>query len=901
MSEILDEVYKANEYVCSLIEKKEILGRGLLSSTIIKDLRHFVEHLTMYEYECDNNVILTNEWPDIKKIGESYFFERGNLKFLKNFYECLEISISHYTTDDKESERLMLKYVDYLYEIRDYFKKQRSLNLLYNLDEFPMNLDKGMEEYYKSIANEIELAPNYSKLGNRYYIQRKTSFYVNGSHYYELTLTPADDVSSKYDRIIAYSKINIPDNYAVKLGLAESYITEFKKNVPVYIIVSWLVSIRPCEINNFGKLFNVNLGIQTANQEYKGLMNFLTFSGFNFSDLIKFENKLYEKHKSDILKNASVHKFFDLLDKIRQNYNSYNNIIFYLLYKMNNAIIKTQYDYNNYPISNDFYVSMKCLPFNEMPFVSSLHQHNPKFWDIFYSIGIKNHKFELIARFIKNNTEINGKLFTPKNELNYNELNLMIEQYNSKLYYKHINRKICYENNNYFIKGYVDDTYKIIKKILNLTSDGIDGFSNFADDWIHNNGYLIDDLEKKKIVSKIFSNSKVGIIYGAAGTGKSTLINHISNLLNSNKKIYLTNTNPAIENLKIKVKALNCTFSTVASFLSKYNVDRKCDVLFIDECSTISNKDILEILNTSTFKALVVTGDVYQIESIAFGNWFKMLKHFIDSSFIYELTTPYRTVEQKLINLWDSVRNYKNDIEEKLLKGKFSENISDDFFSKKDEDEMILCLNYNGVYGINNINKLLQLSNENQEIKLKDNIYKVGDPILFLDNDRFFPVLYNNLKGKIINIIETYNTVTFEIKIFKTITELDVDNKPIVLIKSDKNMSIIQIKINKYNGSSDDEDRGEDSIVPFQIAYAVSIHKSQGLEYDSVKIILTNDIEDLISHNIFYTAITRARKKLKIYWSPETQKRILSSFDARKSNKDCNLMAKKYNLRILNK
>lgn len=214
---------------------------------------------------------------------------------------------------------------------------------------------------------------------------------------------------------------------------------------------------------------------------------------------------------------------------------------------------------------------------------------------------------------------------------------------------------------------------------------------------------------------------------------------------------------------------------------------------------------------------------------------------------------------------------------------------------------MILCLNYNGVYGINNINKLLQLSNENQEIKLKDNIYKVGDPILFLDNDRFFPVLYNNLKGKIINIIETYNTVTFEIKIFKTITELDVDNKPIVLIKSDKNMSIIQIKINKYNGSSDDEDRGEDSIVPFQIAYAVSIHKSQGLEYDSVKIILTNDIEDLISHNIFYTAITRARKKLKIYLSPETQKRILSSFNARKSNKDCNLMAKKYNLKILNK
>ena len=48
-------------------------------------------------------------------------------------------------------------------------------------------------------------------------------------------------------------------------------------------------------------------------------------------------------------------------------------------------------------------------------------------------------------------------------------------------------------------------------------------------------------------------------------------------------------------------------------------------------------------------------------------------------------------------------------------------------------------------------------------------------------------------------------------------------------------------------------------------AYALSIHKAQGLEYDSVKVVITNDVEDMITSNIFYTAVTRSKDKLKIY------------------------------------
>ena len=69
--------------------------------------------------------------------------------------------------------------------------------------------------------------------------------------------------------------------------------------------------------------------------------------------------------------------------------------------------------------------------------------------------------------------------------------------------------------------------------------------------------------------------------------------------------------------------------------------------------------------------------------------------------------------------------------------------------------------------------------------------------------------------------------------------------------------SLIRFWVHKLKSADED---GEDSrtVVPFQIAYAVSIHKAQGLEYNSVKIVITDEVEELVTHNIFYTAITRA-------------------------------------------
>lgn len=81
--------------------------------------------------------------------------------------------------------------------------------------------------------------------------------------------------------------------------------------------------------------------------------------------------------------------------------------------------------------------------------------------------------------------------------------------------------------------------------------------------------------------------------------------------------------------------------------------------------------------------------------------------------------------------------------------------------------------------------------------------------------------------------------------------------------------------------SWDDELSEEDKIktvIPFQLGYAISIHKAQGLEYKSVKIVIPSSSAEKITHSIFYTAITRAKEKLKIFWSPETMRTIVESF-----------------------
>ena len=156
-------------------------------------------------------------------------------------------------------------------------------------------------------------------------------------------------------------------------------------------------------------------------------------------------------------------------------------------------------------------------------------------------------------------------------------------------------------------------------------------------------------------------------------------------------------------------------------------------------------------------------------------------------------------------------------------------------------------------------------------------IYKVGDPIIFNESNAYSEILYNNLRGKIVSI-NAIDKVTIEFIvdiIGVTISERDAEWASLKLIDDNR----VRIRVEKRrNNDSDDDSETIRSVVPFQVSYAVTIHKAQGLEYESVKVVVTKDSEEKVTKNIFYTAITRATKRLTIYWSPETQHGIISSF-----------------------
>lgn len=351
-------------------------------------------------------------------------------------------------------------------------------------------------------------------------------------------------------------------------------------------------------------------------------------------------------------------------------------------------------------------------------------------------------------------------------------------------------------------------------------------------------------------------------------------------------KLFLAQTHPALDNLKRSVSTQNANFRTISGQIWRGAIEPEYDILIIDECSTVSNSDLIKVLETTSFKLLVLVGDIFQIESIQFGNCFGAARSFIPDASIFELTTPLRTKSEGLLRLWDKVRNIDDDIFEFIARGGYSSVLDRSLFVESRDDEIILCLNYDGLYGINNVNRFLQSSNPNPAFVWGVSIFKVGDPILFDDTDRFRPVIYNNLKGKIVGIVRTAGKIQFDVELDRAITAFDVESPDLEWLGE----PVVRFSVHEYT-SSDEDDDPISTKVPFQVAYAVSIHKAQGLEYDSVKIVITDDNEDDISHSIFYTAITRAREKLQIFWTPETQQAILSNLQHKTNQKDIHILS----------
>lgn len=889
MATVAGQIGSASAAICQNISS---LGeqRPLLSQNVLAQLRNLVEGVLVRLHLGTDDAEFSF---DAVKPALVYVRSHGKLNFLARFHRLLQASSSHYTLDGDASERLMLKYYEYMYRLRGLVRTAFAMDILGNLESFPIDLDPSLREYHHKIAQRIEAARRARldrETGARYYIHKIRPFFVEWSIYYEVTFSRAVDRVSKFDRVIAFTDIDLTEKYAAYLVLQRDAIRVLDQTMPITLIRAWDVSIRPCELSNFGKLLGIRSQVASSTAEFRHINQWLTTTAGSLLDLMDMTEDAYQAARF-VARSADTRLvIFPILDEARRIIRARlagHNIIRYLMLRLHNSVIRAQYSADPCWRLSNLNVQFGCIPFETMPFCTSLRDHNPRFADLVEALEATDRRHEMLARRIHINVEQHGMLYTPIEDVKaFGDATGLISTFNSHIYYKHGHRTLEQDKDHVFIRGYEDETAAIVSALQEFAIEGIAGYSQAVARWLQQAPPQVDDPVKKDALERLFTDSKVALIYGAAGTGKSTMVDHIANYFNDKTKLFLAHTNPAIDNLERKVSAQHAKFRTISKHIHRTGMDPEYDLLVIDECSTVSNADLLKVFRKTSFKLLVLVGDVYQIESIQFGNWFSIIRSFLPKSAIFELTTPFRTKNQALLRFWDKVRNIEDDIDEVIAKNSYSGVIDKSLFQRASDDEIILCLNYDGLYGINNVNRFLQGGNPNLPVLWREGTYKVGDPILFNESERFRPILYNNLKGRIVAMQQELESLRFDVQVDRPLDAFDVAGTELEWVAD----STVRFWVTDQDTSDDDDDEPH-NVVPFQIAYAVSIHKAQGLEYDSVKVVVTDANEDDLTHSIFYTAITRARRHLRIFWTPETQRKVLKNLQRTVNPKDVALLA----------
>ena len=271
----------------------------------------------------------------------------------------------------------------------------------------------------------------------------------------------------------------------------------------------------------------------------------------------------------------------------------------------------------------------------------------------------------------------------------------------------------------------------------------------------------------------------------------------------------------------------------------------KAKIVIVDESSMIDIflfSSLLKSLNDTV--KLILVGDANQLPSIGPGN---ILYDLLSDEKINKeyLSYIYRTDEKSYINvLAEQIKNkekieYSKDYNDfkfietedvniinnlKFICEKIKEkNISLDEFQ-------VLVPMYKGNVGIDNINKTLQdvfnpNNNDLEEIVYSNTIFRENDKVIQLIND-----VDNNVFNGDIGYIEKVFTYP-------------------------KKSIIVNFSGNKVTYESENFDK-------ITLAYAMSIHKSQGSEYDNVVVVIANSHKRMFYNKLIYTAVTRAKKNL---------------------------------------
>lgn len=673
--------YQCNEISCFIEDLHDSPQyRDEVSRRIVRDLNDL----------CYATLILNAYKNGYTNVSEKLAWEvsqlRVDTRYLCNFLRGLKY-INRRIPKEGQAERLMLKYYNYLWEIRRFMRENYNKSILENLEKFPLDLDTVDSEYYEKVAKQIEnidLTKRNVRV-SRYYVHKITPFFVNGERYYEITLQLAGVYSTKYNRVTVYSKMTITTYYSIQIAYTETELELWGIRNNIKVLNDWKVAIDPTCLNKLSKMLMKHTKINRNYQEYVNLMEFLTETGMNLFELINMRKERFSQIYNRVFGTTNTHDFGDVLIQIRREYSKSSckvgkNTIGYAMLHMRDEILEDLLPNKFYPkrISEKLFVSSRCYPFEKNPMIANLvgTKTSKKDKESIIELLDDSKVVSLVQPYmtIDNLISETGELLFKKSEIGSDAV---IENYNTSLddWERDKGYFIIEKEGLVTIASYYDTTINILKRLLQLTHNVSLDRQEENERFIKNCGIKFDDIDKKIALKHLFVNSNIMLIYGAAGTGKTTLINYISRMFGNARKLYLTKTHTALQNVirSLDKNIDNCDFEIIDS-ITRSNSAVIHDIVFIDECSTIDNRTMELLLGKISNDALIVmSGDIYQIESIDFGNWFFYAKDIVKAKGAsIELSSTWRTEKEELKGLWKAVREKSTIVTEMLsMEGHF--------------------------------------------------------------------------------------------------------------------------------------------------------------------------------------------------------------------------------------
>ena len=513
------------------------------------------------------------------------------------------------------------------------------------------------------------------------------------------------------------------------------------------------------------------------------------------------------------------------------------------------------------------------------------------------SLGIDPYsKFRICGgiKHVLSQASANGHTYIPEDKLKEYTCKLLEVAVNSiedALITLAMNKSICVERldntSRIYLTSYFNAEIGVCRKLRELSSVSFNVNSNDADELLQKiqkyEEIMFADMQKQAIKETLLNG--VLVVTGGPGTGKTTIIKSIIRLFSEqgNEVVLAAPTGRAAKRMteatgfeaKTIHRLLEIEFMGKGEDLSFARNEEnpiETDAVIIDEMSMVDillMNHLLKAIRVGT--RLILVGDVDQLPSVGAGN---VLKDIIASGAVktIKLTDIYRQAEESMIVV-NAHRINRGELPYLNLKGKeffflprtngddiaatIVELVSKRLPSTYNYDPMkhiqVLTPTKKGPAGVGNLNVLLQNALNEQHDRKNEKIFtrftfREGDRVMQIRNN------YNLRWTKVENSsIEGVGVFNGDMGI---ISKIDNEEQRVTVVFDDD-------KLSEYDFSILDE---------LEPAYAITIHKSQGSEFPVIVIPIFPGPTVLMTRNLVYTAVTRARNLVVIVGSESTLK-----------------------------